>query len=401
MKINHPTSIYAYLAPLGSHYDPIGKEGLALLTVEILNRGFYKDAKGDILNVFIELESLGASLTFASGYDNFVASVHAPKNTISSAVELLNTYLNSIIFVADDLEKAKKQVQAHYKLIKSESRDWAAHNYFSYALQERSKYGNDESLDTISKKDIEEIIADFKDNRCIIEINGSEDYKLTNSEIMKKIDRNYVDFNAKQRKSEIKYLGGEFKQKVVFTGRNLATDKVDAHNFIMDEIVGATLNDGLKGMAYEYIRRDNSAAYYAAGRIENSPRAKTIFLYAGTSEETIPLVLEQTDRIFNILKSGTIEEDRIEDAKTSRAGKLINLYDDLEAYLGYIVASLALDLPILSYKERKEAILNLSAKRLSEYVKSILTDDTTTTYIVGDVAQTTKDKLSQMLQSNE
>ena len=393
MEIQLPTSVVSYLSVNGAHYDPKGKEGLSNVVIEVLKRGFYLKSKTDKKNTFIELETLGSSLNFSGGYDCIIANLHSPKENFDKSDTLLKEYLANIVVDEESLEKASKLVNAQFMQMKSESRDWASFNFFMNTLKERNKYGTELSLSTITISDVKGVISDLVNQSAKITVSQADNYNIENVEILEKVQRVEIGNSIENK---IHYLGGDFKQKVVVTGRNIKRIEDNKEYLVMDEIINTLVSDGLKGYAYEYIRRDHSAAYYAAGRIGKSPRVKTFYMYAGTSEETMKLVLEQTDRIFNILSSGKIEKDRFESAKTSRAGKLVNIYDDLDSYMNYVVSSLVLSIPVMPYEERKKLILATKLSDLKQYAKTIFNDDDTTTFIAGEVADETKVKLSEL-----
>lgn len=395
MSSVYPTSALTYLIVKGSHYDPIGKEGLSNVVVEILNRGSYLDSESKTKDIFIELESLGSSLEFGADSDTIVANLRAPKSTFQESESLLKKYLSNVKYDSSSLEKSSKQVLAKYQQMKSESRLWASYNFFKEAFNERNNYGTKQTHKNIKESDVILVLKDFTDNYVRFISTQPDSYEVENIEILKNIDRSFVQNNIEQ----INYLGGDFKQKVVMSGGMIPAftkKEKSTKTLMMDHILNAIINDGLSGLAYEYIRRDNSAAYFASGRVVSSPRAKAFLIFAGTSEKTITLVLEQVDRILNQLKNGDIDAERISLAKTSRIGKLINNFDDLSAYLSYVATSFILENPVLTYEETADLLNSITTDEFRDYLITIFTDYSEKIFIAGEVSQKTKAKLSEL-----
>lgn len=136
----------------GGVSDPEGKEGLALLTAELLRRGTQRRTADQIAS---ELDFIGATLDTGGDPDRvFLASEFMKKDT-DAALDLLSDLLQHPNFPAAEVDKLVKQRVDSIKQDKEEARE-VLPRYFAAALFGSHSYarppeGDEKSLATIGR----------------------------------------------------------------------------------------------------------------------------------------------------------------------------------------------------------------------------------------------------------
>lgn len=139
----------------GGVTDPAGKEGLALLTAELLRRGTARRTADQIAS---ELDFIGGTLEIGGDPDRvFLASEFMKKDT-GAALDLLSDLLRHPGFPDAEVEKVIRQRVDGIKQAKEEARAVLPH-YFAAALFGRHPYarppeGDERSLASIRREDV-------------------------------------------------------------------------------------------------------------------------------------------------------------------------------------------------------------------------------------------------------
>lgn len=139
----------------GAVADPEGKEGLAVLTAELLRRGTQRRTADEIA---AELDFIGGSLEIGGDPDRvFLASEFMAKDT-AAALDLLGDVLQHPGFPSNEVEKLVQQKVDGVKQDKEEAGE-VLPRYFAAALfghhpYARSSEGDEKSLASIQRADV-------------------------------------------------------------------------------------------------------------------------------------------------------------------------------------------------------------------------------------------------------
>ena len=101
----------------GSVYDPVGREGVARLTAELLTQGA---AGRDAKQVAGDIEFVGGSLDAGTGADQFVVSCEVLKKDLALGLELFRDVIVSPRFSAEEFDRKKEETLGQIASDKSE-----------------------------------------------------------------------------------------------------------------------------------------------------------------------------------------------------------------------------------------------------------------------------------------
>jgi zinc protease len=139
----------------GGAADPAGKEGLALLTAELLRRGTQRRTADQMAS---ELDFIGASLNAAGDPDRVLLTGEFMEKDTAAALDLLADLLQHPSFPSAEVEKLIHQKVDGIKQDKEEARE-VLRRYFDAALFGRHPYarppgGDERSLASLRRADV-------------------------------------------------------------------------------------------------------------------------------------------------------------------------------------------------------------------------------------------------------
>jgi zinc protease len=153
-KHNVPLVQINFLARTGSYDDPQGKEGLANLTMDLMDEGA---GSFDALKLADEIEFLGASIqTYAGGFNSGV-NCSTPVSKLDPALKLMSDIILKPTFSEQELERVRK-LRLNALLTQYDEPTIIAQRAFDQLLFDRSlPYGKapgEQSLKSITRNDL-------------------------------------------------------------------------------------------------------------------------------------------------------------------------------------------------------------------------------------------------------
>src|SRR5438309_1422056 len=137
----------------GDIYDPVGKEGLAGLTAELVTKG---TATRTAEQIAAQIEGAGGSLSAASDADVLTVSADVLSDRADLAFELLGDVTRHATFLADEVELARTRALSGLQLELSEPGSVAS-RFFAREIYGRNPYGRrptSESLRSVTREDV-------------------------------------------------------------------------------------------------------------------------------------------------------------------------------------------------------------------------------------------------------
>lgn len=156
------TSAIALVIRYGALYDPLGKEGLARLTGEMLLKG----SKGrSAAEVSSQLQSLGAKLEAVVDWDGTYIFGSAPSGQVEALIEILSSLLLEPAFAPEDFGVLRQRRLAELERREKDPAGladlWVERLLFAGTSLGRSKSGTSESLNNISLSDLKDFYERF------------------------------------------------------------------------------------------------------------------------------------------------------------------------------------------------------------------------------------------------
>lgn len=165
----------------GTTSDPVGKSGLANLTIRLIDAG---TQTRDIMQIADEFSFIGTRFSASTSYDGSFISVMTLNKHIDKTLELTSDILKNAIFPVTEFERVKKEILT--SLLQQKDRpEVIANKMFSKIVYgEDHPYGNatdgtDESVKNISIDDVKEFFSDhFRPDNATLIVVGDTKLKL-------------------------------------------------------------------------------------------------------------------------------------------------------------------------------------------------------------------------------
>lgn len=172
-----PMTSYFLIIKSGSTRDPIGKEGLANLTIEMLLRGTVNRNREKILE---DIDYLGASLSAVATFDTVQLVGSTLSRTQDKFVELLSDVLLNPIFPSEEFEKLKSETVGQLQLLAEDDRSLNRVRFLQFLFNDhpygRLTSGTPESIKNITLEDVKEFYKKyFIKNNVILAAAGDID----------------------------------------------------------------------------------------------------------------------------------------------------------------------------------------------------------------------------------
>ncbi len=142
----------------GSSNDPIGKEGVAMLTARALLEGTRRYDGAKLAEKF---EQLGTSLDSGADWDSIFIKITVLSERLWAALGLLSEVVTTPVFPEREVERLKAERLAEILQIETEPRALADERFESFLYAEESRYskpdgGSAESVSRLSRADVEQ-----------------------------------------------------------------------------------------------------------------------------------------------------------------------------------------------------------------------------------------------------
>ncbi|WED21401.1 insulinase family protein [Vibrio sp. JC009] len=150
-----PTVLVRIQLPAGNRFVEKGKEGLAVITAEMMMEGTPLHSSEELQ---AELDKMGSSVSFSAGNYTTTLTVSSLRKNIRATLEIAHEMLSKPVFKAEDFERLKKQsleglIYEHQKPL------WLASQatrqvLFGDSVYGRSSEGTIESLESLTLEDV-------------------------------------------------------------------------------------------------------------------------------------------------------------------------------------------------------------------------------------------------------
>lgn len=142
----------------GAANDPIGKEGVAVLTAKALLEGTEAYDGAELAERF---ELLGTSLESGADWDSTFIKITVLSERLPAALALLSEVITSPVFPEREVERLKAERLAEILQIETEPRALADERFESFLYAGQSRYskpdgGNAESVSRLNRSDVEQ-----------------------------------------------------------------------------------------------------------------------------------------------------------------------------------------------------------------------------------------------------
>jgi zinc protease len=387
----------------GSHIEPVGKEGVAGLTAQMLRRG---SGELSFLELSNDLESRGISIEASDNSDNTRFSIGCTTDQIDYAVEKANLILSKPTFPADEFEKLKQQAiggltQSLSRPATVVGRTFASH---MYPDAPQGRLSTPESLASITLDDVKAWYEQvYQLGGAFIVVSGDvtpEKGEEIAGKLLAGFDRKSeakrADYSAKPRKAERQIIlvdNPQGKQASIRLG-------VRAYDLTSDDkfpgsVAGQILSAGIDSRLGRYVRAEKGLTYGVYAFFRASRWAGEFSGNVDTRPETAAEAVEAMFKVFNDLRTDLVTEEELAEAKLRVAGGMAMEVQTIAQQAGRRVDQILNDYPVDYFDVLPQRINAATAEQVRDVMNKYVKDDQMLIVVVAP-AKEVQEQLSRL-----
>ncbi len=375
----------------GAVADPAGKEGLAVLAVDLLTEGA---GPYDGQAFAAQLEDKSISIQLNAGSDFIRGGFRAPSKNAAEAFRLLGLALAEPRFEADDIERVRQQMLSGLTREERDPRSLATRAWYAMAFPEhpygRPSKGTPTSLKAVTRDDIVAFAkAGLTRENLRIGVVGDIDPAT----VARLIDETFGALPAKAVPAEVKTVpplaAGDVlvierpvPQSVVFFGQTgiARRDPDFMAAFILNHIVGG---GGFGSRLMSDIRETRGLTYGIYTSL-STPKRSGLWLGSVSADnakvaEVIRLVRESWQR----LKAEGITAAELDDAKRYMTGAYARNFATSRGIAGQLVGWQEEEMGIDYFKRRNALVEAVTLEDVNRVAKRLVEPDKLMFVVVG------------------
>lgn len=308
----------------GSVHDPIGKEGLAELTAEVMRTGGTLSMSGNAVDE--ALESFAGLLTISTNRDSGTINLSVLKKDMDKGLNILSQSLQNPAFEEKKLELSKKLKIEDLRRI-ADNPQKLAFREFSRLMYQNNPRGRLSSVSSVNQIRRDDLIKFHKKffypQNIMISITGD----ITKNEAINKINQYFGAWNTSEtqrdvipapekQKGHIYFLSKETPQSIIICGNTAPAKKdTDAYAFeVLDFIVGS---GGFRSRIFQEVRSNLGLAYSVGSFYKGKSDYGVFGAYAITSSESTLTVLSLMQSIIGDVRRNPVNRRELDWAKNS------------------------------------------------------------------------------------
>jgi zinc protease len=308
----------------GSVHDPIGKEGLAELTAEVMRTGGTFSMSGNAVDE--ALETIAGLMTISMNRDSGTINLSVLKKDMDEGLNILSQTLQHPAFEENKLELSKELKIEDLRRVADNPQKLAFRefNRVMYRNNPRGRLSSVSSVHNILRDDLMKFHKRFfYPQNIMISITGD----ITKNEAIDKINQYLGEWKTsvkqgdvipapEKQKGHIYFLPKETPQSIIIYGNLAPAQKdTDAYAFeVLDFIVGS---GGFKSRIYQQVRSDLGLAYSVGSFYKGKSDYGIFGAYAMTSSESTSTVLSLMQSIIGDVRKNLVNKGELDWAKNS------------------------------------------------------------------------------------
>ena len=376
----------------GSGLDPIGKKGLANMTVSLLDEGAGNYSAKEFKRI---LADNSITLNFNVSHDNFYINLYTLKENLDLSFQLLDLALTKPTFKLQEIDRIKGNI----KLILEQSYkdpNEIGTRLFREILFEGHPYQYDtlgirKDIDKIEKKDLES----FLNNNLTLEnlfVAASGD--INESELKKYLEKYFIKFDKEKKVNKVPIHKKNIKpniflhkkdlrqSSILFAGEGISkTDPYFYPAYVMNYILGGggffsrlttevREKRGLVYSVYSYLYRYDKYNFFSGG--------------AQTSNENVNKVIKIIKEELVKIKNQGVTESELNDAKNYLINSYVLRLDSNKKVASILLNTQMDGLNTDFFKKRNDYINSVSLEDIKVVAKKILDENQIFFLIIGN-----------------
>ena len=375
----------------GTAIDPPGREGLAMLTANLLDEGA---AEYDTQAFQQLLSDNSISLSFNSGSDNFGGTLRTLVKKRDLAFDLLRLAITQPRFDAEPVERVRGQVQNVISRSANDPDQIAGRVFFRTVLPNhpygRPSRGTPESVAAITGDDMRQFVADrFARDNLVLGVVGD----IAADELGPLLDRTFGALPAKSEpydvveaapraSGEVIVAEWNVPQSTVLFGQNgLKRSDPDFYSaFVLNYILGGS---GFTARLYQEVREARGLAYSVYSYLSTYEHAGLMLGSAGTANGRVKETIEVVRQQWAKMQSGEVTQAELDDAKAGLTGSFAIQFETTSSVANTLVAMQTDRLGIDYIDKRNSFIEAVTLADVKRVANSLLDPESLVFVIVG------------------
>ena len=315
----------------GATGDPIGKEGLTYLTMEMLMRGTQRQTHHEFSEA---IDFMGSTISTSIGYDNLTIGGETLYRFRDEYLQLLSEALCSPSFLETELDKLRQETKDLLRLSTNDDNSLGHRHFVRHALKGhpygRPAIGSYASLDAITIEDIKDLHKQLLQKGQLLVYAAGDIGEQELSELVGKYFSAIPDgISSRLEVTEPKKLS---ERKLVIVDK---PDRTQIQLFIGQPSINAShkdfyamaVTDTAFGGFFESryaleIRKKRGWSYYAGTSLPLYRHGGLFYLNTFTSTKNLAAAVEKSLTMLEELAHDGLTDEELEKAK----GNLINEY---------------------------------------------------------------------------
>ncbi len=392
-KHNVPLIQLNVIIKAGTVNDPPGKEGLANVTLDMLDEG---NAGKSSLEIADEIDFLGAKISTKAGLHSSVIYLHTPISKFEDALKIMGEIILKPDFPENELLRKKKEylttiVQWHDQPTSIAS---IAFNKFLFGDNHpygKPSIGNETSINSFTREDLLNFYSEyFKANNAYVVAVGNikkEELKNKLEKIFGRWQNGNIDKIKVQKVKQVNkrriYLIDKpnSAQSVIYIGR-VGPERLTKDYYsiiIMNTILGGSFTSRLNNN----LREEHGYTYGAGSRFIFRPELGYFIAYSSVQTEVTDKALFEFFKEFNSIRK-PIPLDELNRAKNLVALSYPQNFQTAAEIASQIEELIEYNLSENYFNEYVKNIINTKDLEINDAAKKYIVPDQMIVVVVGD-----------------
>lgn len=386
----------------GSHGDPVGKEGLAGLTTDLVRRG----AAGLSYAALNEdLERKGISIGVSDGGDYTRLSGSCLTEQVEHGMTRSREVLLSPTLAEEEFVKLKEQTINQLRLAQARPETVAGQALAEalYGSSPLGRYATPKSVASISLEDVKGWYRKaYRPNDAILVITGDVTVERGQELARKLLDGweagetpkvEYAMPEAPAKRRIILIDRPEGKQAMIRMAIGGYTVKSDEQ--FAGRLANGILSHGIDSRLGRYVRAEKGYAYSVFGMFRPGRQAGEFAAGTETDVKNAADAVEAMFKVFNDTARDGVTEDELKEAKLRTVGGMVMGMQTMQAQAGYRVEGILNGYPIDFYDVFPERIAAVAPTQVGQVVGKYVKDDRMIVVVVAP-AEAVKEQLGRL-----
>ncbi|MEI5639924.1 MULTISPECIES: M16 family metallopeptidase [unclassified Pseudoalteromonas] len=394
-----PTTTLLLQIPAGRLYDQENKNGVALLTTQMLEEATMKHSSSELAQ---KLAENGAEISFELKAEYIEVTVSTLSKNLLPTLNILSEKLLQPKFSKADFVKVKSNIAEVSRLERSNA-SFLADGMLSKIMYQDGNYRSAwlPSLEELNRIELEDIKGHYK---ALVRPQGSKLSIVSNisqGDIVAAINNTLEQWNGRvnltleqpkpaELNSEVVYLvhKEDAPQVEVRVAGHAAKEDLSGVHF-KSKIMNFAFSGGFNSRLNQNLREDKGYTYGIGGRFKGYGDAGQFIISSGVEATHVAAALQELQKELERISKSGLSRDELEFTRNSIAQRDALKYETPAAKLRFFAMMHKHNVDANITKRRAEIIKSVSKKELNLLAKKYLSAEQMTYVVVGDATSLT------------